>query len=335
MNLNDLWFFLIMVLFCGYFFLEGFDFGVGMLTGLIGKEDVEKRIMINSIGPVWDANEVWLLTAGGAIFAAFPGWYATMFSGFYMALFLLLAALIVRGVAFEFRGKVENASWKKAWDVSMFVGSIIPPLLLGVALANLIKGVPIDASTEFVGNFFDLLSVPTVIAGLTSVVVFIYHGAVYLTLKVEGALMEKAFKAAKLYGIVALGLTVLSLIVGGMTTDAFSNVLSLIAAIVAIVALGISYGMILKKRSGISMIANGVAVISAVASVFLGMFPRVMVSSLGDEFSLTIQSVSSSPYTLKVMTIVTLTVLPIVLAYLGWTYWIFRKRVKTTDHLEY
>ncbi|NTV91490.1 MAG: cytochrome d ubiquinol oxidase subunit II, partial [Clostridiales bacterium] len=178
MALNELWFILVATLFCGYFFFEGFDFGTGMLIPFLSRNDTEKRLLINTIGPVWDANEVWLLTAGGAIFAAFPMWYATMFSGFYLALFLLIAALIARGVAFELRSKGKSSRWKKGWDICISVGSLLAPLLVAVALANLVAGVPIGADGEYAGGFFNLLTVPTIIAGLTAVAVFLYHGSV-------------------------------------------------------------------------------------------------------------------------------------------------------------
>lgn len=332
MGLNELWFILIMVLFSGYFFLEGFDFGVGMLVPFLGKSDQERRLMINTIGPVWDTNEVWLLTAGGAIFAAFPGWYATMFSGFYLALFVILAALIVRGVAFEFRSKMEGKAWKKAWDIGIFIGSILPPLLLAVAIANLIKGVPIDANKEFVGNFFDLLSIPTLLAGLTAVSVFIYHGAVYLSLKLDGKMLDKSLKVAKTFGGVSILLAVVTFLI--ILSDTLKKPFAFGLAVVAAISLVASYLFVLKKNSKAAMILNGSLVIFGVASVFAGLFPRVMVSSINNDFSLTIYNVSSTPYTLKVMTIVTLTLLPIVLGYIIWTYWVFRKKIQPNE-LEY
>lgn len=334
MSLNELWFILIAVLFSGFFFLEGFDFGVGILTPILGKSDSERRMIINTIGPVWDANEVWLLTAGGAIFAAFPGWYATMFSGFYLALFLVLAALIVRGVAFEFRSKVENPKWRNTWDIALCIGSFLPPVLFGVAMANLIKGLPIDKNLEFVGNFFDLLSIPTVVVGLTALALFLYHGSIYLQLKLEGLLVDRAYNTAKTTGLAAAVLALLTAVCAAFSTDIFTKPLSAILAVLAFVSLLGSYFMALKKKPGIAMILNSVTVIASVLALFSGMFPNVMVSSLDPSFSLTITNASSTPYTLKVMTIVTLTVLPVVLLYSIWTYRVFRKRVTARD-LEY
>lgn len=334
MYLNELWFILIAVLFSGFFFLEGFDFGVGMLVPFLGKDDSERRALINTIGPVWDANEVWLLTAGGAIFAAFPGWYATMFSGLYLALFLVLAALIVRGVAFEFRSKVENPKWRNAWDIALCIGSFLPPVLFGVAMADLIKGLPIDSNFEYVGNFFDLLSVPTVVVGLTAFVIFLYHGSVYMQLKLEGQLLDRVAKTAKKAGIASLIMSLLTAVCAIFVTDIFNKPVSAIFAVLAIAGILASYFMVLKGRAGIALILNSVTIISSVFALFSGMFPRVMVSSINDNFSLTIYNISSTPYTLKVMTIVTLTVLPIVLFYTIWTYHVFRKRVTTKD-LEY
>ncbi len=334
MNLNELWFVLISVLFCGFFFLEGFDFGVGMLVPVLGKTDLERRTLINTIGPVWDANEVWLITAGGAIFAAFPGWYATMFSGLYLALFFVLAALIIRGVAFEFRSKVENKTWRSSWDVCIGIGSFLPPLLLGVAMANLIKGLPINAELEYAGSLLDLLSVPALIVGATAVVLFLYHGAVYLSLKLEGPVLERVYNAGRRAGVASILMALASGIAAAYATEIFRKPLSGVLAVLAFAAIAASYLMFLKKRTARAMALNCLSIVGAVASLFSALFPRVMVSSIKEEFSLTIYNVSSSPYTLKIMSIITLTILPVVLGYFIWTYWVFRKRV-TVKHLEY
>ena len=238
MELNVIWFILLTVLFVGFFFLEGFDYGVGVLLPFLGKNDLERRILINTIGPVWDGNEVWMITAGGAMFAAFPHVYATLFSGFYLALFLMLVALIARGVAFEFRSKENHPQWRSTWDWLIFFGSVIPAILWGVAVTNLIQGVPIDAKMHYVGSFFDLLSPYTLVGGLTFLAVFSYHGAVYLGLKTEGVLLERAHKAALVAGIFA-ALTCLTLV--GLTyvkTDLFKSFAagaSLWAAVVSFV----------------------------------------------------------------------------------------------------
>lgn len=333
MELSTLWFILIAVLFVGFFFLEGFDYGTMILLPFIGKTDTEKRIVINSIGPVWDGNEVWLLTAGGAIFAAFPNWYATMFSGFYLALFLILVALIFRAVAFEFRSKIDSANWKKYWDLALFLGSLIPALLWGVAFANLLKGVPIDGTMEYVGNFFDLLSPYTLLAGVTGLAVFIYHGAVYLTLKTTDTVLKRSNEIALKVGIVAIALWALLMILSLFTFDGIKP-LVVVVLVLATVAVLASYFFMRQKKSGRAFIANGIAIVFVVAAVFLGLFPNVMVSSLDTAYNLTVTTASSSPYTLKVMTVVALTMVPIVLAYQAWSYWVFRKRV-TGDKLEY
>src|SRR5512141_2529184 len=197
MDLNILWFILIGVLFTGYFFLEGFDYGVGILLPFVSKDDTDRRVVINAIGPVWDGNEVWLLTAGGAMFAAFPNWYATLFSGFYLALVLMLVALIVRGVAFEFRSKDRNPRWRKTWDILIFVGSFVPALLWGVAFANIVSGVPIDAKMNYSGTSFDLLNPCALVAGLVPLLGFALHGALFLSLKTSGDVAARARLAAQ------------------------------------------------------------------------------------------------------------------------------------------
>lgn len=333
MELSTLWFILIAVLFVGFFFLEGFDYGTMILMPFIGKTDTDKRIVINAIGPVWDGNEVWLLTAGGAIFAAFPNWYATMFSGFYLALFLILVALIFRAVAFEFRSKIHSETWKKYWDLALFLGSLIPALLWGVAFANLVKGVPIDGNMEYVGSFFDLLSPFTLLAGVTGLALFTYHGAVYLMLKTTETVLARSTELAKKIGLVAIGLWVLLLVAALFTLDGVKP-LVVVALILASVAVVVSYLMVRKDKGGIAFIANGLAIALIVVAFFTGLFPNVMISSLDTAFNLTVTNASSSPYTLKVMSVVALTLVPVVLAYQAWSYWIFRKRV-TKDKLEY
>lgn len=334
MELSILWFVLLTVLFIGFFFLEGFDYGVGILLPFLGKDDTERRVLINTIGPVWDGNEVWMITAGGAMFAAFPHVYATLFSGFYLALFLMLMALIVRGVAFEFRSKDENPAWRRTWDLMIFIGSAIPALLWGVAVTNLIKGVPINAKMQYVGTFFDLLSPYTLVGGVAFLLVFTFHGALYLTLKTEGELVERARGAAIKVG---LGAAVFCLALVGMTytnTDLFTKIgagVSLWGAIVMFVG---AYGAILVKRYGLGFVLSSLTVVLTTIAFFWGLFPRLMVSSLDLAWSLTITNSSSTPYTLTIMTIAALALVPVVLVYQGWVYWTFRKRVTAKD-LEY
>ncbi|MFL0247138.1 cytochrome d ubiquinol oxidase subunit II [Candidatus Clostridium stratigraminis] len=334
MDLGNLWFALIGVLFAGFFFLEGFDFGVGILLPFLGKKDEERRIIINTIGPFWDGNEVWLITAGGAIFAAFPNWYATMFSGFYLALLLILVALILRGVAFEFRSKKESKAWRKNWDTVLFVSSSLLALLWGVAMANLIKGVPIDKTMNYVGGFFDLISIYTLVAGITTLLVFIFHGAVFLSLKTTGEMQKKAVKTAGTVGIYAIAAALILAVLSFVQTDLYNSKLALAASILALVLLAASWYLAKKDKVKLAMITNGLSIVLGVGALFIGLFPRVMVSSLSPEFSLTIQKAVSSAKTLSLMTKVALIFVPIVLLYQAWTYWVFRKRVSVKD-LEY
>ena len=334
MDLNILWFILIAVLFTGYFFLEGFDYGVGVWLPFLGRNDTGRRILINSIGPFWDGNEVWLLTAGGAIFAAFPHWYATLFSGFYLALFLMLVALILRGAAFEFRGKDPRPAWRNTWDWLLWGGSLAPALLWGVALTNLLRGVPVDGRMQYAGNFFTLLSPYTLVGGLTTLLLFTFHGALFLTLKTEGEIAKRARQAALRTGVPAAAALFLLVILSYVQTDAMGRPAAAVLFWGAAAVLAAAYGLLRSGRSGWAFAGGGLAVVLTTAAVFAGLFPRVMVSSLNPQWSLTIYNASSSPYTLKVMTIVALTLVPVVLLYQGWTYWVFRRRVSVRD-LEY
>jgi cytochrome bd ubiquinol oxidase subunit II len=330
MELNTLWFFLIAVLYVGFFVLEGFDFGVGILLPFLGKNDTERRAVINTIGPHWDGNEVWLLTAGGATFAAFPHWYATLFSGFYLPLFFLLVALILRGVAFEFRSKDDNPLWRSTWDWTIFGSSLVAALLLGVAFSNLARGVPIDANMIYVGGFFNLLNPYALLGGVSSVLAFALHGAIFLTLKTSGSLTEKARQIALRLWLP----TTLVLFVFAGATYISTDILTHIGInpgpipVLSGVAILLSGWFLKKQREGWAFSMTSLGIASAVVSLFLIMFPRVMISSLNPEWSLTIQNASSSPYTLQVMTIVTIIFLPFVLLYQGWSYWVFRARVK-------
>ncbi|MFZ5753897.1 MAG: cytochrome d ubiquinol oxidase subunit II [Bacillota bacterium] len=334
MDLNVLWFILVTVLFIGFFFLEGFDYGVGILLPVIGKTDTERRMIINTIGPFWDGNEVWMLTAGGALFAAFPNWYATLFSGFYLALFLILAALIVRGVAFEFRSKDENPTWRKCWDRMIFAGSLIPALLWGVAMTNLIRGVPIDDKMEYVGTFWDLLSPYTLVGGLAGLLVFALHGAIFLSLKIEGELAERSRKTALGLFIIAVPVFILLIVLSYSQTDIFTKLGAGLIFCGAAVALLLAYWFLRSGKSGLAFVFNGLTIVFSTLAIFWGLFPRVMVSSLNPAWSLTIYNASSSSYTLKIMTIAALILVPVVLLYQGWTYWVFRQRVNA-KHLEY
>jgi cytochrome d ubiquinol oxidase subunit II len=336
-DLNTIWFLLVAVLFTGFFFLEGFDYGVGILLPFVAKDDQERRIVVNTIGPHWDGNEVWLLTAGGAIFAAFPNWYATLFSGFYLALFLILVGLIVRGVAFEFRSKDDNPLWRKTWDAAIFVGSLLPALLWGVAFANIVRGVPINENMTFTGNLLTLLNPYSLLGGVVTLTLFTLHGAIFLSLKTDDAILERVKAVTR---VIWLPLVVVVLLFVGLSlfeTDLFVgfNVvqgLGLVGAVVALLGAGWA---IRANKYGWGFVGTGVTIVGVVAFLFGGLFPRVMPSSLGAEFDLTIYNASSSPYTLQVMTVVALIFVPLVLLYQGWTYWVFRQRVTHQSHLEY
>jgi len=342
MDLNTLWFILIAILYIGFFVLEGFDFGVGILLPFLSRDadpervDRKRRVIINTIGPHWDGNEVWLLTAGGATFAAFPEWYATLFSGFYLALFLLLLALILRGVAFEFRSKDEAPRWRKLWDWSIFIGSAIPALLMGVAFGNLVHGVPIDADMNYVGGFFNLLNPYALLAGAASLVACTFYGANFLSLKTEGELREKAQAAAWQLWIPTVLVLLALLVATYFATDIIRlGVNPGIIPLVGMASALLSGYFVRRKMEGWAFVTSGLSIAFAVATMFRILFPRVMVSSLDPSYSLTIYNASSSPYTLQVMTIVALIFVPIVLIYQGWSYWVFRKRLTADSHLEY
>ena len=327
--LQILWFILIAVLWIGFYFLEGFDFGVGMLMPFLAKKDEERRALINSIGATWDGNEVWLLTAGGATFAAFPHWYATMFSGFYLALFLLLVGLIMRGISLEYRSKDANPKWRNLFDTLFTVGSYLPALLLGTAFANLAQGVPINAEKMFTGNLFTLLNPYGLLGGVTTVLVFMLHGANFLSLKLDGDLRDRAQAFAKklwLYTtLVFVAFSAYTYVIGYWNRDKIDPGLAPLAALVFLLVAGY---FINKKSEGWAFIMVALNIVMGQVSFYLMMFPNVMISSTNPEWNLTIFNASSSQYTLTVMSVVALIFVPIVLAYQGWTYFMFAKRIK-------
>jgi cytochrome bd ubiquinol oxidase subunit II len=329
-NLNTLWFALIAVLWVGYFFLEGFDFGVGILLPFVSKDDVDRRLVINSIGPVWDGNEVWLLVAGGATFAAFPEWYATLFSGFYLPLFLILVALIIRGVAFEYRSKDARPEWRNRWDWAIFVGSFLPALLWGVGFANIVRGVPIDAAHEYAGGFWNLLNPYALIGGLASLTLFTLHGALFLSLKTRGDVEERARDLAKRFGWVALVL-MLAFLVWTYAEHATGEVVPGVVPIAVLALMGTVPWLIGKRLVGWAFLFTGLTITLTVVNMFTALYPNVMPSSTDPSYSLTVFNASASEMTLKVMTIVAIIFTPIVLLYQGWTYWVFRKRIGRDD----
>jgi cytochrome bd ubiquinol oxidase subunit II len=326
MHLHDVWFVLIAVLWTGYFFLEGFDFGVGILTKLLARDRGERRVLINTIGPVWDGNEVWLLTAGGATFAAFPDWYATLFSGFYLPLLVILVCLIVRGVAFEYRAKRPDERWQRNWEHAIFWSSLVPAVLWGVAFANIARGVKIDAGKEYVGTVWDLFNGYALLGGLVTLTLFIFHGAVFVSLKTVGPIRERARTLATAAGLVAAAAAACFLV---WTQVHSGDRWSLVALVVAVAALGAAIGANLAGREGWSFACSGITIAAAVAMLFLSLFPDVMPSSLNSDWSLTVTNASATPYTLRIMTWCAGVATPLVLLYQGWTYWVFRKRIGT------
>ncbi|HHW15050.1 MAG TPA: cytochrome d ubiquinol oxidase subunit II, partial [Firmicutes bacterium] len=315
MVLSVLWFVLVAVLFVGFFFLEGFDYGVGTLLPFLGRTDDERRQILRTIGPVWGGNEVWMITAGGALFAAFPNWYATLFSGLYVALFLMLLALIGRGVAVEFRPHDARPGWRAFWDWVFFAGSAVPALLWGVALGNLAHGVPIDARMQYAGTFWTLLNPYALVGGVALLLLFLFHGALFLSLKLEGELATRARRAAAVAGALVVPAFALLAALSHSQTDFFAKAgPGVLLWLLVLVLLG-AWGLARSHRPGWAFAASGLAVVAYTAAVFWGMFPRVLISSLDPAWSLTVFNSSSSPYTLKVMTIAALTLVPVVLLY--------------------
>jgi cytochrome d ubiquinol oxidase subunit II len=316
-SLNDVWFGLIAILWTGYFLLEGFDFGVGVLLPVLGRDETRRRVLLNTIGPVWDGNEVWLIVAAGATFAAFPEWYAALFSGFYLPLLVILVALIGRGVAFEYRGKVDRARWRRGWDMAIVGGSLVPALLWGVVFGNVVRGLALDAGHHYTGGLVDLFNPYALLGGAATLLLFGTHGAVFLALKTEGDVRDEARRLATWLGagaVVAVGAFLL-------WTDVAST------AAVAIVALLAALALTRAGRDGWAFTATAVTVVAATATLFLALYPNVLPSTLDKAFSLTVSNAAASPYTLKIMTWIALAFTPVVLVYQGWTYWVFRKRI--------
>jgi cytochrome d ubiquinol oxidase subunit II len=330
MNLQNFWFCLIAVLWAGYFVLEGFDFGVGMLLPFVPRDEGERDAMFESIGPVWDGNEVWLVVAGAATFAAFPAWYGTMFSGFYLALLLILFFLIIRVVSFEWRGKSENPRWRRAWMWANTVGSVGIALVWGIGLSSLLHGVPLDSQGNYTGGFSDLFTGYTVLAGIAFVLVFAFHGAIYLTLRTAGDLCRRAQSAALRLALpaVAVGAGYLIWTVAVAVDRNDKNVFPpVLPAAIAIAVFVLAAVFVRLRRSGVAFALSAVGTIGLVATLFTSLYPRVMVSSPDFANSLTVQNSASAHYTLAVMSVVAAIFVPLVLLYQGWTYHVFRARV--------
>jgi cytochrome d ubiquinol oxidase subunit II len=328
-TLQVIWFVLISVLWIGYFILEGFDFGVGILMKTLGRDENEKRAILHTIGPVWDGNEVWLLVAGGATFAAFPEWYATLFSGFYLALFVILVALIVRNVGFEFWGKRDSEAWRNGWEWCILLGSAVPALLWGVAWANIIGGTPIDANAEFTGNFFSLLSPYTLLGGLATLAIFFAHGAIFLEMRTEGIVNQRVRAVAARAIPVALVVAAGFLLWTVARQDPTQPVSAVVAGL-AVLAL-VAATVVNARSAGRAFVATSLAIVAFFSALFVDLFPNTMVSSTSSAFNMTLNFSSSSDYTLTVMTVVAALLVPVVLAYQAWTYWVFRRRLSAED----
>ncbi|WJM16547.1 cytochrome d ubiquinol oxidase subunit II [Microbacterium arborescens] len=330
MDLAYVWFFIVGVLFVGYFVLDGFDFGVGMSLPFLGKDNVSRRQIINTIGPVWDLNETWVIVAGACLFAAFPEWYATLFSGFYLPLLLILIALILRGVSFEYRHQRDDATWRKRFDLMIVVGSALPAFLWGVAVANIVQGVPIDADKEFTGTLFTLLNPYGLLGGVVTLLLFFTHGVYFVALKTDGDVREQARRLATKSGLLTLVAAAVFLawtVLSAMQAQAPLLPLVFVTAAVAAVML---IGAILanaRGREGWAFAGGAGTVMFAVLTLWLSLFPNVMPSSTDPAWNLTIENASSTDYTLTIMTWAAVIFLPLVLLYQGWTYWVFRKRV--------
>ena len=333
MDYNILWFVLIAVLFTGFFFLEGFDYGVGTLLTLLSDKESDRSQIVRSIGPVWDGNEVWMITAGGAMFAAFPHVYATLFSTFYIALFLMLVALILRAVAFEFRHQRTDEKWQRRWSCAIAFGSIVPAFLWGVVVTNLIAGLPIGANMVYQGGFFDLLTPYTVVGGVTVLAVFAFHGATFLNLRLtDRYLLDRARVLGLKFGVLAALLYVLCMILTYVETDLYASPLAAGALVFSAAAFVAALGAMYKGTQLPAFMLGGLAIVGTTVGFFAGLFPRLMVSSLNPGYSLTIYNASSTEYTLSIMTIAAAILVPVVLAYQIWTYYIFRKRISPNDN---
>lgn len=328
MTLSIVWFVIVAFFWTGFFVLEGFDFGVGALHKIVGRTEVERRVAINTIGPVWDGNEVWLVVAGASMFAAFPNWYASWFSALYLALWLVLAALIIRGVSFEFRGKFDRTGWRSTWSWTLTIGSVLAPLLFGVGIGDLLAGLPIDADGDFTGSFLDLLTPYGLFFGVTLLLLCLLHGATFLSIRSTGIVLERAQAVARRLSIPAA-----VLIVGYVIWTyalARPGIWPIVALAVPLAAVVIAVVLVLGGNAGgRAFAATAVAIGGFVASLFANLYPNLLISSTDPANTLTVTNSTASAYSLQVMTIVAAVFVPLVLLYQGWTYYVFRARVKT------
>lgn len=330
MDLAMLWFWIVAVFFVGYFVLDGFDFGVGMSLPFLGKDDVSRRQVINTIGPVWDLNETWVIVGGAALFASFPEWYASLFSGFYLPLLLILLALILRGVSFEYRHQRDDPRWKQRFDAMIVIGSAVPALLWGVAFGNVVQGVALDKDHIYRGTMFDLLNPYGLLVGVTTLLLFFLHGLYFVALKTDGVVHERARRVARLAALptilFAAGTVVWTIVIAAGRPSLFGAVIVLggVAAVFLILSVLFS----LRGKDGWAFTAGVVTILMAVLMLFSALFPNVLPSTTDPAFSLTVKNASSTPYTLQIMTWTAVIAMPLVLAYQAWTYWVFRKRVR-------
>jgi cytochrome d ubiquinol oxidase subunit II len=328
-SLVPFWYIVIAILWTGFFVLEGFDFGVGMLHSAVGRDEAGRRAAINTIGPLWDGNEVWLIVAAAAMFAAFPGWYATMFSAYNLALVLLLAALIVRGLAFEYRGKRDAARWRRTWDVLMTTGSVLAPFLTGVALAGLLHGLPVNSAQNFTGSFWDLLQPYALWTGVTFVLICLLHGATFLCLKTTDGMRERSWQVARrvvpVTAAFVIGFIIWTHVTAGRAF--WLNVIELLAILAVLAAVWLVY----EHREGFAFAATAVTIASCIISIFADLYPNVMVSATNPAYNLTVHDTASGGYSLTVMTVVAIIFLPMVLAYQTWTYYVFRRRISRSE----
>jgi cytochrome bd ubiquinol oxidase subunit II len=324
-SLVPFWFIVIAVLWIGFFILEGFDFGVGMLHSVVGQDEPGRRAAINTIGPLWDGNEVWLIVAAAAMFAAFPGWYATMFSGLYLVMVVLLMSLIIRGVAFEYRGKRDATHWRRTWDVSLTGASLLAPLLIGIALGDLLHGLPVNSAQNYTGTFWNLFQPYALLTGVTLVLLCLLNGATFLSLKTTGAMRERsgmlARQVAPFTAAAVIAFVVWTHVSSGSTF--FLRPLELLAILAVLAAVWLVHG----HHEGFAFTAATITVATCIASIFVGLYPNLMVSSTNPAYNLTVHNSASTPYSLKAMTVVVVIFLPLVLAYQTWTYYVFRRRV--------
>jgi cytochrome bd ubiquinol oxidase subunit II len=324
MTLAEFWFLLIGYLFAGYFLLEGFDFGVGLLLPVLGRDDTGRRVLINTIGPVWDANETWLVVAGASMFAAFPYWYASVFSGFYLPLLAILLALIVRGVAFEYRGKVDDPRWRRRWDAAIVAGSLVPAVLWGVAFADIVRGVPLDTGGNLTGGLLALLNPYALLGGLVTLALFVTHGAVFVALKTVGGIRHDArVVAGRAGGGAAVLAAAFLLWTAARQHDGWSALLSALAVAALLAALAANS----REYELRAFALTGATIVLVVAALFVALYPNVLPASNDPALSLTVSGAASTPRTLAAMSWVALLVIPFVLLYQGWSYWVFRQRI--------